>query len=147
MSEKRKSRGIGPGAVTLILVILVVILGILAVLAAVSARNDSKLTDRGLEMTQVYYRLNTQAEHRYQELDQILCDLRQNGQTVTRDSLPDGMMMEDDRIRWTEADEEYGMILSCAVQLQPEGMTPRLQWTERVYKSVNTNETGDEEWN
>ena len=131
---KRKSNvSFGPGAASLILIVVILSMGVLGMLALMNARNDARLSRRSIEVVSAGFELNDQAERKLAELDGVL--LRCAAMTYSdeaylnavRGFLPDGMLMDDERVvSWQLSD---GLrTLSCAAEVLPLGEKERLSW-------------------
>ena len=130
---RRKSNvAIGPGAASLILIVVILSMGVLGMLALMNARNDARLSSRSTAVVVAGYELNDRAERRMAELDGVAAECAAACQgddeylNALRGRLPEGMLMEDRMVTWSESD---GLrTLSCAAEVLPLGDGQRLQW-------------------
>ena len=144
----RRSRiSFGPGAASLILIVVVLSMSVLGILALMNARNDSRLSQRSMEVISAGYALSAKAEKSLAALDgaaakcaAAAADDAAYAEAVGR-SLPAGMAMDEDRvIAWTETDG--ARTLECAVVLAPLGEGTRLNWTKHRLTA-----TTEDAWN
>ena len=145
--SKRKV-ALGPGAASLILIVVVLSLCMMAMLTQISARNDYNLCTRSAEMVQRVYELNAQSEQKLAELDTLLVTAQKDAADMgaylekVQSLLPDGMMLEEDKIIWTEPLDNRN--LECIVQLLPPGEKQRTQWIS--HKLIVDEPEDDWEW-
>ena len=115
--KKRSVVALGPGAPSLILIFVVLAMSMLGMLALMNGRNDLKLSERSIKVTQAVYELNVRAEESRAEIDDILKRERSlsqdNGQYLSR----------IERTLPLEYTLEYG-------DVQEEGPIARISWTE-----------------
>ena len=129
--NKRKV-ALGPGAASLILIVVALSLCMMAMLTQIGARNDYNLCSRSAEMVQKVYELNAQSERKLAELDAVLVAARKDASDMDaylkaiEKTLPEGMTLEDDQIKWTEPLNNRN--LECIVQVLPPDETQRTQW-------------------
>ena len=85
-----------------------------------SARGDARLSARSLEVAQSVCRLNDRAERSMMALDEVLVAAAAQGEAGYLDAvarmLPEDMVLEGDRVRWTEQTED-GRQLNCAARI------------------------------
>lgn len=132
----RRSRiSFGPGAASLILIVVVLSMSVLGILALMNARNDSRLSQRSMQVIEAGYALSAKAEHTLAGLDETAAKCADSAADdaayaeAVRRALPAGMTLDDDRvIAWTETDG--ARTLECAVALAPLGEGTRLNWTK-----------------
>lgn len=144
---RRKSNvAFGPGAASLILIVVILSMGVLGMLALMNARNDARLSSRSTEVVVAGYALNDQAERRLAELDgaaaacAAACEGDDEYLNALRGRLPEGMLMENRTVTWSETD---GLrTLSCAVEVLPLGDGQRLAWRSHRLTAVT-----EEIWN
>ena len=128
---KRKV-ALGPGAASLILIVVVLSLCMMAMLTQIGARNDYNLCKRSSEMVQRVYELNAQSEQKLAQLDAVLLAARTETADMqayldkVKETLPEGMTLEEDRITWTEPLDNRN--LECIVQLLPLEEKQRAKW-------------------
>ena len=129
--NKRKI-ALGPGAASIILIVVSLALCMLAMLTLITAKNDLNLSRRSSEMIEQVYELSAQSERSFAELDSILLNCEAESQDLeafyhmVEEQLPDGMMLEGDRISWYEQLENR--MLECSVKLAVPGENPRAEW-------------------
>ena len=144
---RRKSNvAFGPGAASLILIVVILSMGVLGMLALMNARNDVKLSDRSTAVVVAGYELNDRAERRLAELDGAAAECAASCQgddeymNALRGRLPEGMLLEDRTVTWSETD---GLrTLSCAVEVLPLSGGQRLAWRSHRLTAVT-----EEIWN
>lgn len=133
---KQRKIALGPGAASLILIIVALSMCVLCMLTYISAKNDLSLSVRSADMIQQVYALNDRSEQTLATLDEVLAGCAAQAadgdayMTLVRQSLPEGMDMEDDLISWAE--DEDDRVLMCAVRLAPWGETPRMTWAQHA---------------
>ena len=140
---RRKSNvSFGPGAASLILIVVILSMAVLGMLALMNARNDSKLSNRSIEVVAAGFELNDRAERNMAELDAVVARCAASTFSdeaylaAIRGSLPDGMLMrqEDRIVSWELTD---GLrTLSCAVEVLPQGENERLRWREHRLTAI-----------
>ena len=138
---RRKSNvAFGPGAASLILIVVILSMGVLGMLALMNARNDAKLSDRSTAVVVAGYALHDRAERRLAELDgaAAACAASCQGDdeylSALRGRLPEGMLMENRMVSWSETD---GLrTLSCEVEVLPLGDGQRLAWRSHRLTAV-----------
>lgn len=144
---KRKGNvAFGPGAASLILIVVILSMGVLGMLALMNARNDAKLTSRSTAVVTAGFALNDQAERRLAELDAAALSCANATQSDEeyldrlRGNLPEGMLMEERTVSWSESD---GLrTLSCSVEVLPLSGGQRLAWRDHRLTAVT-----EEIWN
>lgn len=139
--KKRSVVALGPGAPSLILIFVVLAMSMLGMLALMNGRNDLKLSERSVLVTQAVYELNVKAEESRAEIDDILKRERSlsqdNEQYLLRieKTLPLEYTLEYDdiqkegsiaRISWTETDGMRN--LHCALSVFPMDDEKREEW-------------------
>ena len=145
--NKRKV-ALGPGAASLILIIVVLSLCMIAMLTQIAANNDYNLCARSADMVQQVYELNAKSEQKLAQLDAILLSARkeitdqQAYLDKVKETLPEGMTLDEDRITWTEPLDNRN--LECIVQLLPLEDTQRAKWIS--HKLVVEEPEDDWEW-
>ncbi len=144
---RRKSKvSIGPGAASLILIVVILSMSVLGMLALMNARNDHKLSSRGIAVVEAGYALNDQAERSLATLDGVLytCSAVSSDEeaylAAIRGLLPAGMLMDGRIISWAETDELR--TLNCAVEVLPLGGEQRYAWRSHRLTAVT-----EEIWN
>ena len=145
--NKRKV-ALGPGAASLILIIVVLSLCMIAMLTQIAAKNDYNLCVRSADMVQRVYELNAQSEQKLARLDAVLLAARTETADMqayldkVKETLPEGMTLEEDRITWTEPLDNRN--LECIVQLLPREEKQRAKWIS--HKLVVEEPEDDWEW-
>ena len=144
---KRKSKvTIGPGADSLILIVVILSMSVLGMLALMNARNDHKLSARGISVVEAGYALNDRAERSLAALDGVLYSCRAVSNddeaylAAIRGLLPAGMLMDGRIVSWSESDELR--TLNCAVEVLPLDGKARYQWRDHRLTAVT-----EEIWN
>ena len=117
---------IGPGAASLLLIAVVLSMSVISILNLVSARNDLRLSERSVAVTETVYRLNSAAERHLAELE------------AAGENIPETPFTADgDEVRWEENDES-GRVLRCAVRRAADG---HYEWIEhRLLTAVDAGE-------
>ena len=142
---RQKSRiSFGPGAASIILIVVILCMSVLGLLSLMNARNDISLSDRNARVVEVVYELNARAERSFSSLDKTVRKIRMEAENeeqyleMVAANLPDGMLIDERVISWTESDE-YRQ-LECKVSLTSLKEEKRLQWlTHRM--EMKTEET------
>ena len=93
--KRASSVRLGPGAPSLILIFVALSLSALAVLSLMTARNDLKLGERSVQVTQSVYELGEQAEELRAQICAALAAARESGDTSLDGVLPEGVTCED----------------------------------------------------
>lgn len=126
MSQKKKSSlSFGPGASSLILIFVVLALSVLGMLSLMNSRNDVRLSERSMQVTEAVYALNVRAEEKKAELT-ALCAEKGTDEETLRSALPEGVTLEENRFSWTESDDFRQ--LDCALEILPGGGEETLRW-------------------
>ena len=143
----RKSRvSFGPGAASLILIVVILSMSVLGILSLMSARSDSRLSDRSAQVVEAACELSCRAERTLSELDALAVKCRGKAAddeeylSLVEEGLSADMDMEDRTISWTEEDE--ARTLECAVELLPMGDAERYSWRVHRLSAVT-----EEIWN
>ena len=130
---RRKSRiSFGPGAASLILIVVILSMSVLGILALMNARSDSALSRRSIDVVAAGYALNDRAERALAQLDGVAatcaasCATEEEYLAAVRGRLPEGMLMDERLVTWSESDSLR--TLECAAALAPLGTEPRVQW-------------------
>ena len=145
--KKKSSVSLGPGASSLILIFVVLSLAVLGMLSLMTSRNDMRLSERNVQVTEAIYVLNARAERRYAELDAIVARCAQDNnkeqlfRASVRDALPEDVTMENGLLLFWEEDDSR--TLDCALRLNSRKSASRLEWVRYDL----TAETGDDLWN
>ena len=149
----RKDYQIGPGAASLMLIVVVMGMSVLGILAMMNARSDNRLSMRSAEVAEQAYSLSSAAERSLAMLDAVLENCAEQAEddagwlALVADALPEGMSMFGRTVSWTEASEEEGRRMICAVELTELGATPRAQWTEhRLSTQLDEMDLQEETW-
>ena len=99
-------------------------------------------------MVQRVYELNAQSEQKLAQLDAVLLAARTETADMqayldkVKETLPEGMTLEEDRITWTEPLDNRN--LECVVQLLPLEEKQRAKWIS--HKLVVEEPEDDWEW-
>ncbi len=143
---------IGPGAASLVLMVVILTMSVMMMLTLISARNDDRLTARGIRVTEEYYTLNAAAERRLASLDEILAEagngfISEDGFTSDAEEiLPEGMYLRDGLICWDEQGDDR--VLHCAVRLSSESAESRFVWEKHAVTAMidREDETGADDF-
>ena len=142
--NRHNSVSLGPGASSLILIFVVLALAVLGMLTLMTARNDLKFSERSAQVTEAVFKLNEKAEERHAEVDRLLAKCAAEAAddeeylTLVKDVLPEDMVLEEDKINWTESDDVRSLDLS--LQVLPLSKQERSVWVRHNLMA----ETGDE---
>ena len=143
--KKKSSISFGPGASSLILIFVVLALSILGMLSLMNSRNDIRLSERSVQVTQAVYALQTAAEEKRAALDSLLCQAAQETGdeeayfSAVEAALPEGMEWDDGAISWEETDGFRS--LYCVLEAQPLDAQERTSWIQFELTAVT-----EEEW-
>ncbi len=130
--KKRSAISFGPGASSLILIFVVLALSILGILSLMNSRNDIRLSERSVQVTQAVYALQTAAEEKRAALDAVLAQAAleaKDGEayySAIEAALPEDMEWKDGVISWEETDGFRS--LNCALEAQPLDAQERTRW-------------------
>lgn len=125
MSQKKKSNiSFGPGASSLILIFVVLAMAVLGMLSLMNSRNDVRLSERSVQVTEAVYALNVQAEEKRAALDALAARYGEDLEALEKE-LPEGVAMEGRVLSWEETDGFRS--LDCALEILPDG-GERTQW-------------------
>ena len=144
--NQRSRIAFGPGAASLILIVVMLSMSVLGMLALMNARNDSRLSQRSIQVVKAVCALNTEAEKQLARLDAVAAHYAQVAEDdeayalAVRTWLPREMEMADRVIRWQQTDG--ARTLDCAVELQPLGAAKRLVWINHRLTAVT-----EDTWN
>ena len=106
-----------------------------------------RLSERSVQVAEAVYALNVRAEERRAWTEDLLDTLRQETEDADEildrlsGALPDGMILEDDVMTWTESDGFRQ--LSLGLKVLPSGEGSRTRWVRYSLKSEIAEE---EEW-
>ena len=148
--KRKSSVSFGPGASSLILIFVVLAMSVLGMLSLMNSRNDMRLSERSVQVTEAVYALNVQAEEKRAQVEQLLESLRQSVKSDEEylekisQSLPDGMSLEDGALTWAESDGFRH--LSLALRVLPLDEGGRTQWSRYRLTAETTEEEWEEEW-
>lgn len=148
--KRKSSVSFGPGASSLILIFVVLAMSVLGMLSLMNSRNDMRLSERSVQVTEAVYALNVQAEEKRAQVEQLLESLRQSVKTDEEylekisQSLPDGMTLKDGALTWAESDGFRHLSLALRVLPLEEG--GRTQWSRYRLTAETTEEEWEEEW-
>jgi len=130
--KKKSMISFGPGASSLILIFVVLALSTLGMLSLMNSRNDIRLSERSVQVTQAVYALQTAAEEKRAALDALLAKAAKeaDGQeayaAAVQAALPEDVAWEDGALCWVETDGFRS--LSCALEAMPLGAKERTRW-------------------
>ncbi|MBR4539196.1 MAG: hypothetical protein IKO52_10175 [Clostridia bacterium] len=130
--KKKSMISFGPGASSLILIFVVLALSVLGILSLMNSRNDIRLSERSVQVTQAVYALQTAAEEKRAALDALLCQaaLEAGGQEAYESAiaaaLPEDVEWADGVLSWEETDGFRS--LNCALETQPLDAQERTRW-------------------
>ena len=145
--KRKSSISLGPGASSLILIFVVLALSVLGMLSLMNSRSDMRLSERSVQVAEAVYALNVRAEERRAWTEDLLDTLRQETEDADEildrlsGALPDGMILEDDVMTWTESDGFRQ--LSLGLKVLPSGEGSRTWW---VRYSLTSEIAEEEEW-
>ena len=143
--KKKSVISFGPGASSLILIFVVLALSILGMLSMMNSRNDIRLSERSVQVTQAVYALQTAAEEKRAELDKMLVQAAEEASdgeayfSAIEAALPDDMEWADGMISWEETDGFRS--LNCTLEVQPLDAQERSRWIHFELTAVT-----EEEW-
>ena len=131
--KKKSMISFGPGASSLILIFVVLALSALGMLSLMNSRNDIRLSERSVQVTQAVYALQTAAEEKRAELDSLLgqAALEADGDeayysAIEKAALPEGVEWDGGVFSWVETDGFRS--LSCKLEAQPLNAQERTRW-------------------
>ena len=130
--KKRSAISFGPGASSLILIFVVLALSILGILSLMNSRNDIRLSERSVQVTQAVYALQTAAEEKRAALDAVLAQAAleaKDGEayySAIAAALPEDVEWADGVIHWEETDGFRS--LNCALEARPLDAQERTRW-------------------
>ena len=130
--KKKSSISFGPGASSLILIFVVLALSILGMLSLMNSRNDIRLSERSVQVTQAVYALQAAAEEKRAALDSLLWQAAEEAGdeeayfSAVKDALPDDVDWDQGVISWEETDGFRSLF--CALETQPLGAQERTRW-------------------
>ena len=132
----------------MILIFVVLALSVLGMLSLMNSRSDMRLSERSVQVAEAVYALNVRAEERRAWTEDLLDTLRQETEDADEildrlsGALPDGMILEDDVMTWTESDGFRQ--LSLGLKVLPSGEGSRTRWWVRY--SLTSEIAEEEEW-
>lgn len=130
--KKKSMISFGPGASSLILIFVVLALSALGMLSLMNSRNDIRLSERSVQVTQAVYALQTAAEEKRAALDTLLGQAAQEAggdeayAAAIQAALPEGVEWADGVLSWEETDGFRS--LSCALETLPLDAQERTRW-------------------
>ena len=130
--KKKSMISFGPGASSLILIFVVLALSILGMLSLMNSRNDIRLSERSVQVTQAVYTLQTAAEEKRAALDALLAKAAQEAENneayaaAVQAVLPEDVAWEAGALCWEETDGFRS--LNCALETQPLDAQERTRW-------------------
>ena len=147
--KKKSSISLGPGASSLILIFVVLAMTVLGMLSLMNSRNDMRLSERSVQVTEAVYALNVRAEEKRAALEKILDTNRDGAQTdeaylqKISEALPEEVTMEGDILSWSESDGSR--TLSCGVKVLPLSEGGHGKWV--LYRlTAETDDVWEEAW-
>lgn len=132
MSNKKSSISFGPGAASLILIFVVLAMSVLGMLSLMNSRNDVRLSERSVQVTEAVYNLNVEAEEKFVQVQEMLLELASAAeseeayQAAIEEHLTEDMDWEDGILSFTVSDGFR--ILDCAVKVNPLDAETRCRW-------------------
>lgn len=148
--KKKSSISFGPGASSLILIFVVLAMSVLGMLSLMNSRNDIRLSERSVQVTESIYELNVRAEERRAELEALLAAQREGVETdeayieKIASALPDEIRVEGDVLSWAETDGSRS--LHCALKVQPLSEGGQTAWVNYRLTAEVAEEEWGEEW-
>ena len=145
MSNKKSSISFGPGAASLILIFVVLAMSVLGMLSLMNSRNDVRLSERSVQVTEAVYALNVEAEEKFVHVQDMLLQLASAAETeeayqaAIEESLADDMDWQDGILSFTVSDGFR--TLDCAVRVNPLDDDVRCRWVRH-----NLTAETEEEW-
>lgn len=130
--KKKSMISFGPGASSLILIFVVLALSILGMLSLMNSRNDIRLSERSVQVTEAVYALQTAAEEKRAALDSVLCQAAKEAgsqeayYSAIEAALPEDVKWADGVLSWEETDGFRS--LNCALETQPLNAQERTRW-------------------
>ena len=130
--KKKSMISFGPGASSLILIFVVLALSTLGMLSLMNSRNDIRLSERSVQVTQAVYALQTAAEEKRAALDALLATAAKEAgdqeayAAAVEAALPEDVTWEDGALCWEETDGFRS--ISCALEALPLGSSERTRW-------------------
>ncbi len=130
--KRKSSISFGPGASSLILIFVVLALSILGMLSLMNSRNDIRLSERSVQVTQAVYALQTAAEEKRAALDSLLVQAAKGAvsqeayASAIEASLPEDVEWDQGMLSWEETDGFRS--LSCVLEVQPLDAQERTRW-------------------
>ena len=130
--KKKSAISFGPGASSLILIFVVLALSILGMLSLMNSRNDIRLSERSVQVTQAVYALQTAAEEKRAALDSLLGQAAKDAvsqeayASAIEASLPEDVEWDQGMLSWEETDGFRS--LSCVLEALPLGAQERTRW-------------------
>ncbi len=143
--KKKSMISFGPGASSLILIFVVLALSILGMLSLMNSRNDIRLSERSVQVTQAVYALQTAAEEKRAALDALLCQAKEEADddeayfSAIQAGLPEDVEWDEGVLSWEETDGFRSIY--CALETQPLNAEERTRWIHFELTAVT-----EEEW-
>ena len=128
--KRKSSITFGPGASSLILIFVVLAMCVLGMLSLMNSRNDIRLSERSVQVSEAVYALQTRAEEKRALIDEILVKSGKNSlddeeaRSAVMEALPDAEI-DGQVVSWGETDGFR--TIHCGLQIQPEGKE-RTRW-------------------
>lgn len=142
--KKKSMISFGPGASSLILIFVVLALSILGILSLMNSRNDIRLSERSVQVTQAVYALQTAAEEKRAALDSLLCQAKEEADddeayfSAIEAALPENVEWDGSVLSWEETDGFRS--LYCALEAQPLNAQDRTRWIHFELTAVTEGE-------
>lgn len=130
--NKKSSISFGPGASSLILIFVVLAMSVLGMLSLMNSRNDLRLSERSVQVTEAVYALNVQAEEKYVQLQGMLLDLASEAESeeayrsAIEQNVPEDVEWDGNVLSFTVTDGFRA--LRCGVQVNPLEEDARCRW-------------------
>ncbi len=143
MNEKSRI-SLGPGAASLTLIFVMLGMSILGMLSLMSGRSDEQLSRRSIEVAEIIYSLNGEAEEAFAGLDALLEEAGRRSASEEEylenieEKLESDFFLEGREISWTIDDGRR--TLNLMVEIQPLGSFPRVRWKQHSLETVSETE-------
>ncbi|MBQ3373660.1 MAG: hypothetical protein IJG40_11065 [Oscillospiraceae bacterium] len=144
--KNKSSISLGPGAPSLILIFVALSLAALGMLSLMTGRNDLRLAERSVQVTEAVYALQVRAEECRAEIEEILTDSADSPEgeedlSTLEAALPDTVEQDGSLLFFTV--EDGARMLDCTLEVLPSGAKPRTAWVRYNLSA----ETEDDSWN
>lgn len=145
--KRRSSISLGPGAASLLLIFVVLAMSVLGMLSLMNSRNDIRLSERSVAVTEAVYSLNVKAEETRARLDAVLYGLIETAKddetyfAAVEEALSEQVNVSGRRLSWDETDG--ARTVHCALEVLPLGSAERTRWTRHILISRTAESFGD----